>query len=142
MKFISIIAILAIISFILIGIYIQRQQRPEVSAITSNLSFRGVLISLPLSSGEDRYGESKWARNNDWFFDRNWWDIYLTSLEKDGYTAIVFWHSQPFPNVVKFKDFPEANEVPEEQLNTQIKQLKWMEEGEDENMFIKQISSD
>ncbi len=90
------------------------------------ISWCGAFLNLPLSTGEERYGESRWAKNNEWFFDKRWWETYLNELEDSGYTALAFAHSQPFPSIVKFKDYPEANALSDEELNKNTEQLMWI----------------
>ena len=64
------------------------------------------------------------------FWDRDRWDGYLTLWSREGYNA-VFWYG---PNelmtgdqvLVRFAEFPEAREIPVEQSERIIAQMKWL----------------
>src|SRR6185369_4541665 len=64
------------------------------------------------------------------FWDRERWNKYLSLWSKEGYNAI-FWYG---PNelmtgdqvLASFKEFPEARELPVEQSDKIIAQVKWL----------------
>jgi hypothetical protein len=105
------------------------------------LDVRGIMAMYDLP---DARPKSIWHNDQDYFmfdarkdrrydgdfWDRSRWDHYLTLWSSEGYNA-VFWYG---PNelmtgdqvLVRFKEFPEAREIPDDLSEKIIGQVKWL----------------
>jgi hypothetical protein len=61
-----------------------------------------------------------------WFYDKAEWTTYLDTLVKERYNALFLWSGHPFTSLLKLPKYPEAQEVPTEQLEKNIEMFRWL----------------
>ena len=61
-----------------------------------------------------------------WFYDKEAWSKYLDTLVAERYNALFLWSGHPFTSLLKLPKYPEAQEVPTEQLEKNIEMFRWL----------------
>jgi hypothetical protein len=61
-----------------------------------------------------------------WFYDKAAWTKYLDTLAEERYNALFLWNGHPFTSLLKLPRYPEAQEVPTEQLDKNIAMFRWL----------------
>ncbi len=61
-----------------------------------------------------------------WFYDKAEWTKYLDTLVGERYNALFLWSGHPFTSLLKLPKYPEAQEVPTEQLEKNIAMFRWL----------------
>ncbi len=61
-----------------------------------------------------------------WFYDKEAWSKYLDTLVSERYNALFLWSGHPFTSLLKLPKYPEAQEVPTEQLEKNIAMFRWL----------------
>jgi hypothetical protein len=61
-----------------------------------------------------------------WFYDKAAWTKYLDTLVAERYNALFLWSGHPFTSLLKLPKYPEAQEVPTEQLDKNIAMFRWL----------------
>ncbi len=61
-----------------------------------------------------------------WFYDKAEWTKYLDTLVAERYNALFLWNGHPFTSLLKLPKYPEAQEVPTEQLEKNIAMFRWL----------------
>lgn len=61
-----------------------------------------------------------------WFYDKAAWTKYLDTLVNERYNALFLWNGHPFTSLLKLPKYPEAQEVPTEQLEKNIEMYRWL----------------
>jgi hypothetical protein len=61
-----------------------------------------------------------------WFYDKAEWTKYLDTLVAERYNALFLWSGHPFTSLLKLPKYPEAQEVPTEQLERNIAMFRWL----------------
>jgi len=61
-----------------------------------------------------------------WFYDKAAWTKYLDTLVAERYNALFLWSGHPFTSLLKLPKYPEAQEVPTEQLEKNIAMFRWL----------------
>ena len=58
--------------------------------------------------------------DTEWFWDLNYWRGFLNELAEDRYTAIELWSAEPWDQMVQLKEYPEASDLPQPELERHI----------------------
>jgi hypothetical protein len=86
------------------------------------LAFRAILANY------DDPRQRKQSRDNFW--DKEAWDQRLRQWSGDGFNAIVWWGYNELQNgrhaLIRFEELPEAREVPADENEQIIQQMKWL----------------
>ncbi len=61
-----------------------------------------------------------------WFYDKAAWTKYLDTLVAERYNSLFLWSGHPFTSLLKLPKYPEAQEVPTEQLEKNIAMFRWL----------------
>ena len=61
-----------------------------------------------------------------WFYDKAEWTKYLDLIAHERYNALFLWNGHPFTSLLKLPKYPEAQELPTEQLNKNIEMFRWL----------------
>jgi hypothetical protein len=65
------------------------------------------------------------------FYDKSYWTRYLDYLLKNRVNALFLWSGHPFTSLLKLPKYPEAHELPTEQLEQNIAMFHWLTEEAD-----------
>jgi hypothetical protein len=60
------------------------------------------------------------------FYDKSYWIQYLDFLLKNRINSLYLWNGHPFTSLLKLPQYPEAQELLDEQLNQNIAMFKWV----------------
>jgi hypothetical protein len=61
-----------------------------------------------------------------WFYDKAEWTKYLDGLVKQRYNTLYLWNGHPFTSLLKLPKYPEARELPTDQLEKNIAMFRWL----------------
>lgn len=61
-----------------------------------------------------------------WFYDKAEWTKYLDGLVTQRYNTLYLWNGHPFTSLLKLPKYPEAQELPTEQLEQNIAMFRWL----------------
>ncbi|HEX9201673.1 MAG TPA: hypothetical protein VF865_19100 [Acidobacteriaceae bacterium] len=61
-----------------------------------------------------------------WFYDKAAWTKYLDTLVSERYNGLFLWSGHPFTSLLKLPKYPEAQEVPTEQLEKNMEMFRWL----------------
>jgi hypothetical protein len=61
-----------------------------------------------------------------WFYDKAEWTKYLDGLVKQRYNTLYLWNGHPFTSLLKLPKYPEAQELPTDQLEKNIAMFRWL----------------
>jgi hypothetical protein len=61
-----------------------------------------------------------------WFYDKAAWTKYLDLIAHERYNALFLWNGHPFTSLLKLPKYPEAQELPTEQLDKNIEMFRWL----------------
>jgi len=79
------------------------------------LAVRAFKFNVPLPSSRN-YVSSEDLAHIDWFYDPAYWDALLADLARERYNVLTLWHAHPYYQIVRIHKYPEANEIPEQDL--------------------------
>lgn len=66
-----------------------------------------------------------------WFYDRALWIDFLTMMVEQRCNVVYIWSGHPFSSLVKLEDYPEAQEVTDEELTLNRETFRWLTEEAD-----------
>ncbi len=98
------------------------------------LKIRGAVIGLqkPEITYEDaEYDYPYTPKDFSWFYDKEQWRHYLDQLVEQRTNALFLWNGHPFTSLLKLPKYPEAQELPEAQLQQNIAMFQWLTEEAD-----------
>ena len=61
-----------------------------------------------------------------WFYDKAYWTGYLDQLVNQRINTLYIWSGHPFTSLLKLPKYPEAQELPTEQLDQNIAMFRWL----------------
>ncbi len=61
-----------------------------------------------------------------WFYDKAAWTKYLDTLVTERYNTLYLWNGHPFTSLLKLPKYPEAQELPTEQLEKNMAMFRWL----------------
>ncbi len=61
-----------------------------------------------------------------WFYDKAYWSKYLDQLVDQRINTLYIWSGHPFTSLLKLPKYPEAQELPTEQLDQNIAMFRWL----------------
>lgn len=82
------------------------------------LSVRAFKFNMPLPGTS--YLAPVDLQDAQWFWDLKYWRGFLDQLAEDRFTAIEFWSAEPWDQMVRLKDYPEASDLPAGELDRHI----------------------
>lgn len=65
------------------------------------------------------------------FYDQQLWTRYLDFLAQNRMNTLYLWNGHPFTSLLKLPKYPEARELPEEQIDRNIAMFRWLTEEAD-----------
>ena len=86
--------------------------------VKPSLGVRALKFNIPLA-GTGYLSEEDLA-NNQWFWDLNYWRVFLDMAARNRYNALTFWSAHPYDRMVRIKKYPEATDVPAAELDRNI----------------------
>ncbi|MDD9269189.1 hypothetical protein ACFPES_19255 [Paenibacillus sp. GCM10023248] len=66
-----------------------------------------------------------------WFYDRDLWLDFLDMMVQERCNVVYIWSGHPFSSLVKLADYPEAQEVTDEELALNAETFRWLTEEAD-----------
>jgi hypothetical protein len=61
-----------------------------------------------------------------WFYDKAYWTNYLDQLVNQRINTLYIWSGHPFTSLLKLPKYPEAQELPTDQLDQNIAMFRWL----------------
>ncbi|GAA2106393.1 hypothetical protein GCM10009841_25820 [Microlunatus panaciterrae] len=96
---------------------------------TPDLALRGPAIGLQKTTVEpprQAYEYPITPQRFPWFYDRQLWADLLDRLLEQRANVIYLWSGHPFSSFVQLPEFPEAQEVTDDELTTNREALHWL----------------
>ena len=93
------------------------------------LKLRGVALGLQRPEITYEGAEYDYRYTQDefpWFYDKAEWTKYLDGLVKERYNTLYLWNGHPFTSLLKLPKYPEAQELPTDQLEKNIAMFRWL----------------
>ncbi len=93
------------------------------------LKLRGTCIGMqkPEIIYEDaEYDYPYTPKNFPFFYDKAGWTQYLDMLAEGRVNTLYLWNGHPFSSLLKLPKYPEAQELPTDQLDQNIAMFKWL----------------
>ena len=93
------------------------------------LKIRGAVIGLQkpeLTYENAEYDYPYTPKDFPWFYDKTQWTAYLDTLVQQRTNALFLWNGHPFTSLLKLPKYPEAQELPDAQLQQNIEMFRWL----------------
>jgi hypothetical protein len=93
------------------------------------LKLRGTCIGMQkqeITYDGAEYDYPYTEENFPFFYDKEQWISYLDLLAEYRYNTLYLWNGHPFSSLLKLPHYPEAQELPIEQLDRNIAMFKWL----------------
>jgi hypothetical protein len=93
------------------------------------LKLRGVCIGMQkqeITYEGAEYDYTYTPHNFPFFYDKAQWLRYLDMLAEERYNTLYLWNGHPFTSLLKLPRYPEAQELPTDQLNRNMAMFKWL----------------
>jgi hypothetical protein len=93
------------------------------------LKIRGAVIGLQkpeITYEGAEYDYPYTLQNFPWFYDKAVWTRYLDQLAEQRMNALFLWNGHPFTSLLKLPKYPEAQELPDAQLEQNIAMFRWL----------------
>jgi hypothetical protein len=93
------------------------------------LKLRGVCIGMQkqeITYEGAEYDYPYTPENFPFFYDKAQWTRYLDMLAEERYNTLYLWNGHPFTSLLKLPRYPEAQELPDAQLDENIALFKWL----------------
>jgi hypothetical protein len=93
------------------------------------LKIRGAVIGLQkpeITYEGAEYDYPYTPKDFPWFYDKAAWTRYLDQLAEQRTNALFLWNGHPFTSLLKLPKYPEAQELPTEQLEQNIAMFRWL----------------
>ena len=98
------------------------------------LKIRGAVIGLQkpeITYENAEYDYPYTPKDFPWFYDKTQWLHYLDQLVEQRTNALFLWNGHPFTSLLKLPKYPEAQELPEAQLQQNIAIFQWLTDEAD-----------
>lgn len=93
------------------------------------LKLRGVAIGMQkpeITYDGAEYDYRYTPEDFPFFYDKAYWTKYLDLIAKERYNTLYLWNGHPFTSLLKLPKYPEAQELPTEQLDKNIEMFRWL----------------
>ncbi|GGH09106.1 hypothetical protein [Silvibacterium dinghuense] len=93
------------------------------------LKIRGAVIGLQkpeITYDGAEYDYPYTPQSFPWFYDKAAWTRYLDQLAEQRTNALFLWNGHPFTSLLKLSKYPEAQELPDAQLEQNIAMFRWL----------------
>ncbi|NLW87313.1 MAG: hypothetical protein GXY38_10615 [Planctomycetes bacterium] len=93
------------------------------------LALRSFHMWLPFGMGQGygQQGYDSWKHRTDWWwYSRRFWSEFLDELALARYNHLFFWNVHPFPALIEYEEFPEANEFDSQRRMQNIEHFRWL----------------
>jgi hypothetical protein len=93
------------------------------------LKLRGTAIGLQkpeLTYDNAEYDYRYTPQEFPFFYDKAAWTRYLDQLAEERFNTLYLWNGHPFTSLLKLPKYPEAQELPTEQLEQNIAMFRWL----------------
>lgn len=82
------------------------------------LRVRAIYFNPPLKGST--YLSAEQEARSAWFYDLDYWHRYFTAMAYDRINVVSFWASHPFDQMVRLAKYPEATDLPADELDRRI----------------------
>ncbi|MBI3923487.1 MAG: acetylxylan esterase [Armatimonadetes bacterium] len=79
-----------------------------------HLPVRAFKFNIPLPGVG--YAGAESLKYNQWFYDLDYWRKFIEMMAHSRYNALSFWSAHPFDRMLKLGKYPEATDLPPEEL--------------------------
>ncbi len=90
----------------------------EEKCVSPSSKVRAIKFNLPLE--ETILVSRQDVEGNQWFFSKDYWIRFLDMMAENRYNTLTLWSAHPFPLMVKLDKYPEASDLSQEELETNI----------------------
>lgn len=99
-----------------------------------SFSIRGPAIGLQKTTVEPPRQTYEYPITPDrfpWFYDRGLWRDFLDMMLEERCNIVYLWSGHPFSSLVKLADYPEAQEVTDEEFALNVDTFRWIAQEAD-----------
>ena len=96
--------------------------RPQFRLRGPNIGMQKTAITYDGAMYDYRYTPEEFA----FFYDKQLWTCYLDFLLDNRMNTLYLWNGHPFTSLLKLPKYPEAQELPDVQLNANMAMFRWL----------------